>query len=164
MRIQFTGVGTALVTPFRKDGSLDEAAIRRLARRQIDGGVHFLSPVGTTGVGGAFSFYPTKNLAALGDAGAVITNDRDVADRIRRMRNGGQQPRHHHVEQGVNSRLDELQAAVLRVRLRRLDAWNDRRRAIADRYRDALGDPASGLWVPTPSAEVTRTGRRKPES
>jgi dTDP-3-amino-3,4,6-trideoxy-alpha-D-glucose transaminase len=95
-------------------------------------------PVGTTGVGGAFSFYPTKNLAALGDAGAVITNDPVVADRIRRLRNGGQEPRHHHVESGVNSRLDELQAAVLRVRLRRLASATDRRRAIGQLYRRRL--------------------------
>src|SRR5262249_1259724 len=70
-------------------------------------------PVGTIGAAGAFSFYPTKNLGALGDGGAVITNDRALADRIRRLRNGGQTDRYRHVEPGVNSRLDEMQAAVL---------------------------------------------------
>jgi dTDP-3-amino-3,4,6-trideoxy-alpha-D-glucose transaminase len=100
-------------------------------------------PVGTTGVGGAFSFYPTKNLAALGDGGAVITNDAAVADRVRRLRTGGQTDRYHHVEIGVNSRLDELQAAVLRVRLPRLPAQTARRRALAGLYRSTLS--AAGL-------------------
>ena len=102
-------------------------------------------PVGTIGVGGAFSFYPTKNLAALGDAGAVITDDEQLAKRVRRLRNGGQQPRHHHVEAGVNSRLDELQAAILRSRLTRLAAQTSRRREIARRYRDRLGRAVTPL-------------------
>jgi dTDP-4-amino-4,6-dideoxygalactose transaminase len=72
-------------------------------------------PVGTIGVAGAFSFYPTKNLGALGDGGAVITNDAGLAERIRRLRNGGQRDRYHHIEFGVNSRLDEMQAAILRA-------------------------------------------------
>ncbi len=74
-------------------------------------------PVGTIGVAGAFSFYPTKNLGALGDGGAVVTNDPDLAARLKRLRNGGQIDRYHHQEFGVNSRLDDLQAAVLRARL-----------------------------------------------
>jgi dTDP-3-amino-3,4,6-trideoxy-alpha-D-glucose transaminase len=95
-------------------------------------------PVGTRGVGGAFSFYPTKNLGALGDGGAVTTNDMAIAERVRRLRNGGQQDRYHHVEAGVNSRLDEVQAAVLRARLPLLPAWTARRRALAAAYRAAL--------------------------
>jgi dTDP-3-amino-3,4,6-trideoxy-alpha-D-glucose transaminase len=95
-------------------------------------------PVGTIGVAGAFSFYPTKNLGALGDGGAVITNDPALADRVRRLRNGGQGARYHHLEPGVNSRLDEIQAAVLRERLPRLPDWTRRRRALAARYRAAL--------------------------
>lgn len=95
-------------------------------------------PVGTFGAGGAFSFYPTKNLGALGDAGAVVTNDAALAARIRRLRNGGQADRYRHVDAGINSRLDEIQAAVLRARLPRLPAWTARRRAIADRYRRLL--------------------------
>ena len=94
--------------------------------------------VGTMGVAGAFSFYPTKNLGALGDAGAVVTNDRALAGRVRRLRNGGQDARYHHVESGVNSRLDELQAAVLRARLPFLAGWTARRRQLAARYRAAL--------------------------
>ena len=74
-------------------------------------------PVGTRSHAGVFSFYPTKNLGALGDGGAVITSDASLAARLRRLRNGGQRDRYHHVEAGVNSRLDEVQAAVLRARL-----------------------------------------------
>jgi dTDP-4-amino-4,6-dideoxygalactose transaminase len=95
-------------------------------------------PVGTIGVAGAFSFYPTKNLGALGDGGAIVTSDRALAERLRRLRNGGQSDRYHHLEPGVNSRLDEIQAAILRERLSRLRGWTDRRRALAARYRDRL--------------------------
>jgi len=95
-------------------------------------------PVGTIGIAGAFSFYPTKNLGALGDGGAVITNDRTLADRIARLRNGGQTDRYHHQEPGINSRLDEMQAAILRARLSRLAAWTTQRRALAAAYRAAL--------------------------
>ncbi|MCC7043232.1 MAG: DegT/DnrJ/EryC1/StrS family aminotransferase [Acidobacteria bacterium] len=101
-------------------------------------------PVGSFGAAAAFSFYPTKNLGALGDAGAVTTNDAALAGRLRRIRNGGQTDRYHHVEPGWNSRLDEMQAAVLRDRLPRLPAWTARRRAIAKRYRAGLaGGPVT---------------------
>ncbi len=100
-------------------------------------------PVGTEGLGGAFSFYPTKNLGALGDGGAVVTNDPAVADRVRRLRNGGQAGRYEHIEAGINSRLDEIQAAVLRMRLPLLARQTAQRRAIAASYRDRL--PA---WLP----------------
>ena len=95
-------------------------------------------PVGTRGFGGAFSFYPTKNLGALGDGGAVVTSDDAVAARVHRLRNGGQADRYHHVEAGINSRLDELQAAVLRARLPRLPQQTARRRALAAAYREHL--------------------------
>jgi dTDP-3-amino-3,4,6-trideoxy-alpha-D-glucose transaminase len=97
-------------------------------------------PVGSFGVAAAFSFYPTKNLGALGDAGAVATNDETLAARVRRLRHGGQTDRYHHLEPGVNSRLDELQAAILRARLPYLTEWTRRRRALARRYRDLLAD------------------------
>jgi dTDP-4-amino-4,6-dideoxygalactose transaminase len=100
-------------------------------------------PVGTIGVAGAFSFYPTKNLGALGDGGAVVTGDAALADRIRRLRNGGQTDRYHHQEPGLNSRLDELQAAVLRARLPYLAGWTARRRALAARYRARLAGAAA---------------------
>ena len=95
-------------------------------------------PVGTFGIGGAFSFYPTKNLGALGDGGAAITNDRAVAERVKRLRNGGQTSRYVHVEAGINSRLDEIQAAVLRARLPLLSEWTRRRRELAALYRRSL--------------------------
>jgi dTDP-3-amino-3,4,6-trideoxy-alpha-D-glucose transaminase len=95
-------------------------------------------PVGTFGSAGAFSFYPTKNLAALGDGGAVITNDGALAARLKRLRNGGQTEPYLHAELGVNSRLDELQAAVLRARLSSLPTQTARRRRLAARYRRAL--------------------------
>ena len=99
-------------------------------------------PVGTIGTLGAFSFYPTKNLGALGDGGAVVTNDPALAARIRRLRNGGQSDRYRHVEAGVNSRLDEMQAAILRARLPRLAGWTERRRTLAARYRALLAEAA----------------------
>ena len=95
-------------------------------------------PVGTIGVAGAFSFYPTKNLGALGDGGAIVTNDRALADRVKRLRNGGQTDRDHHQEPGINSRLDDVQAAILRARLPRLRGWTHRRRSLAARYRSRL--------------------------
>jgi dTDP-3-amino-3,4,6-trideoxy-alpha-D-glucose transaminase len=95
-------------------------------------------PVGTLGAAGAFSFYPTKNLGAIGDGGAVVTNDAGLAERIRRLRNGGQTSRYLHAVSGVNSRLDEVQAAVLRARLDLLPAATARRRTLAVRYRAAL--------------------------
>lgn len=98
--------------------------------------------IGTIGVAAAFSFYPTKNLGALGDGGAVVTRDPQLAARVKRLRNGGQTSRYHHEEAGANSRLDELQAAILRARLRYLGGWTARRRAIAKHYRDALAGAA----------------------
>ena len=95
-------------------------------------------PVGTIGVAGAFSFYPTKNLGALGDGGAIVTNDASLAARLTRLRNGGQSDRYHHVEFGINSRLDEMQAAILRARLPYLAEWTKTRRALAGAYRAAL--------------------------
>jgi dTDP-4-amino-4,6-dideoxygalactose transaminase len=105
-------------------------------------------PVGTIGIAGAFSFYPTKNLGALGDGGAVVTSDRALADRVKRLRNGGQTDRYHHVEAGVNSRLDEMQAAVLRARLPFLRGWTARRRALAARYRSALAAASATIEMP----------------
>jgi dTDP-3-amino-3,4,6-trideoxy-alpha-D-glucose transaminase len=94
--------------------------------------------VGTRSDAAAFSFYPTKNLGALGDGGAVITGRETLAARVRRLRNGGQRERAHHVEAGVNSRLDDLQAAVLRARLPLLAEWTARRRALGALYRRLL--------------------------
>ena len=93
---------------------------------------------GTMGALGAFSFYPTKNLGALGDGGAVVTNDDKMAQSLRLLRQYGQIDRYHHETEGVNSRLDELQAAILRAKLPRVAAGNERRREIAARYAAAL--------------------------
>jgi dTDP-4-amino-4,6-dideoxygalactose transaminase len=95
----------------------------------------------------AWSFYPGKNLGALGDAGAITTNDPDIADRIRVLRNYGSRVKYVNEVQGYNSRLDPVQAAVLRVKLKVLDAWNERRAKIATRYTAAL--VGSGLAIPT---------------
>jgi dTDP-4-amino-4,6-dideoxygalactose transaminase len=104
-------------------------------------------PVGSFGAVAAYSFYPTKNLGALGDGGALTTPDANLAARAKRLRNGGQTDRYHHAEFGVNSRLDELQAAILRVRLHFLPRWTEQRRALAAAYRVALRD-ARGVIVP----------------
>jgi dTDP-4-amino-4,6-dideoxygalactose transaminase len=93
---------------------------------------------GTLGQAAAFSFYPGKNLGALGDAGGITTNDSALAERLRTYRNYGSQKKYHNQVQGYNSRLDELQAAFLSVKLQALDAGNTQRRAIAARYSELL--------------------------
>jgi dTDP-4-amino-4,6-dideoxygalactose transaminase len=89
---------------------------------------------GAWGEAAAFSFYPTKNLNAFGDAGCVTTSDPELAGRVRRLRNHGSSRRYHHQEMGGNSRMDAIQGAVLRIKLRHLEDWNARRREIAARY------------------------------
>ena len=105
--------------------------------------------VGGLGDAAGFSFYPGKNLGALGDGGAVVTHDADLAERVRMLRNYGSRVKYHNAVKGFNSRLDEVQAALLRVKLRRLDAWNARRRVAAARYLDGLAGSELGLpFVP----------------
>lgn len=103
--------------------------------------------VGSIGALGCFSFYPTKNLGAIGDGGMVVTRDAALATRAREIREYGWRERYVSAIPGINTRLDELQAAILRVKLRTLDASNDRRRAIAARYAAGLAD--SKLLLPT---------------
>ena len=106
-------------------------------------------PAGALGDVAAWSFYPGKNLGALGDAGAVTTDDAALADAVRVRRNYGSRVKYVNEVRGTNSRLDELQAAVLTVKLAHLEAWNARRAAAADRYRDALATTALVLpYVP----------------
>ncbi|HEV3001483.1 MAG TPA: DegT/DnrJ/EryC1/StrS family aminotransferase [Solirubrobacteraceae bacterium] len=111
-------------------------------------------PVGFGSTAAAISFYPSKNLGAYGDAGAVLTGDAAVADRVRRLRNYGSASKYEHVEEGFNSRLDELQAVVLRAKLGMLGRWNEQREAAARRYGEALRD-VDGVELP-----VTAAGNR----
>jgi len=104
--------------------------------------------VGTFGDAGTFSFYPTKNLGALGDGGAVVTNSQAIAQNIKTLREYGWQQRYISSVKGYNSRLDEIQAAVLRVKLRYLESGNRRRRAIASYYRASIKNP--NLTLPAP--------------
>jgi len=106
---------------------------------------------GGIGLAAAFSFYPTKNLAAAGDAGAVTTNDDPLADRVRSLRIHGSSVQYHHDRVGGNFRMDAIQAAVLHAKLPRLAAWNERRRAIAARYEGLLGDAARAGRVTLPA-------------
>lgn len=108
---------------------------------------------GALGHAAGFSFYPTKNLSAFGDGGLVTTNDSEVAEHVKRLRNHGSRVRYYHEEIGWNSRLDSIQAAVLRVKLKYIDTWNNRRREIAATYDKLFVDlglaaPASrGSWA-----------------
>lgn len=151
-------------------------ALREIARRrglwliedaaQAHGARHRGRRAGALGDAAAFSFYPGKNLGALGDAGAVTTDDDALAARVRQLRNYGSTVKYQHDTVGFNSRLDELQAAVLRVKLRRLDADNAVRNTIAARYHQALeGTPLQRPHV-APECEpvwhlyVVRSARR----
>ncbi len=96
---------------------------------------------GTFGISGCFSFYPTKNLGAFGDAGAVVTDDGEFAEKIRMMRNYGSRIKYHNEIEGVNSRLDEMQAALLRVKLAHLRELNDERKMLAKRYDEGITNP-----------------------
>ncbi len=107
---------------------------------QAHGASYHGRPVGTLGDAGCFSFYPGKNLGAYGDGGAVVTEDRELADQLRVLRNYGQRVKNVHSILGYNSRLDTLQAAVLLVKLNHLDQWNDSRRAVATQYRELLAE------------------------
>jgi len=107
--------------------------------------------IGLFGHAAAFSFYPSKNLGAYGDGGMVVTNDDAVADRIRVLRNCGQRVKYHHPVVGMNSRLDTVQAAVLRVKLQHLDDWNSARRRHAAAYSERL---AGRVHTPATMADV----------
>jgi dTDP-3-amino-3,4,6-trideoxy-alpha-D-glucose transaminase len=143
------GPRTAAVIPVHLYGQLcDMAAVGRFAERhglaviedaaQAHGAECDGSRAGSFGAGAAFSFYPSKNLGALGDGGAVCTNDKALADRIRQLRNLGQRRKGEHIVLGANERLDAIQAAMLEVKLRHLEEANEARRAHAMRYRAGL--------------------------
>ncbi|MBX3094058.1 MAG: DegT/DnrJ/EryC1/StrS family aminotransferase [Cryobacterium sp.] len=157
----------------------DLLALRRIADRhdillfedaaQSHGAQSTAGMSGSVGDASAFSFYPTKNLGAFGDAGAVATNDPDIAARVRSRRSYGQgTTKYHHVDTGWNSRLDPIQAAILLLHLEKLPQWTDRRRAIATSYRGALSNAsASSVLGPVDSLSsvwhhfVVRSTRRE---
>lgn len=120
---------------------------------QAHGAAHLGRRCGSLGHAAAFSFYPTKNLGAYGAGGAVTTNDAEVGERLRLLRNYGERKRYEHIIQGINSRLDEMQAAVLRVKLRHLDEWNAKRRAIAAIYGTTLKN--SSVVTSVTASDVT---------
>lgn len=120
---------------------------------QAQGARYYNRACGSLGDASGFSFYPGKNLGAFGDAGAVLTNDAWLAEQVRMLRNYGSRKKYYNEKQGFNSRLDEMQAAFLRVKLQYLDEWNQRRAKIASFYLDQLTDlhhlivPRSPDWV-----------------
>jgi dTDP-4-amino-4,6-dideoxygalactose transaminase len=118
----------------RRGASVIEDAAQALGARSPDG------MAGAVGRAGAFSFFPTKNLGGFGDGGLVSTDDPDLAERVAKLRTHGGRQMYHHEMVGTNSRLDALQAAVLRVKLRHLDGWAGGRRTNAELYRESLGD------------------------
>jgi dTDP-3-amino-3,4,6-trideoxy-alpha-D-glucose transaminase len=142
----------------------DLATLRRVTRQhgvalvedcaQAHGASRDGMPAGTAGDLAAWSFYPTKNLGAMGDAGAVTCSDEALAQRLARLRNYGQQNRYEHVERGYNSRLDPLQAAILSVKLANLESENARRRTIGQRYAEALAACEEIVSVPLPPGSI----------
>ncbi|HEU4711494.1 MAG TPA: DegT/DnrJ/EryC1/StrS family aminotransferase [Pyrinomonadaceae bacterium] len=157
--------------------SCDMDAIMEIARKhglkvvedaaQAHGGRWRGQRVGSIGDAATFSFYPGKNLGAFGDGGAVVSQDEGLIERIRMLANHGRLEKYTHKMEGVNSRLDGLQAAILRVKLRHLDEWNARRRQIADAYMDVLTEHGIRLPVVHENAEpvwhlfVIRVGERE---
>ena len=173
------GPHTRALLPVHLYGSVaDLAALRDLAAEkdlllvedcaQAHGASRDGAPAGSVGAAAAFSFYPTKNLGAAGDAGAVACASPEVAERVKRLRNYGQRTRYLHEEAGVNSRLDPLQAAILSAKLPHLEEENGRRRAIAALYDAALtGSAAEPLAVPqgcTPARHLYPVRLRDPST
>ena len=154
---------TKAIVPVHLYGqSCDMDAIMQIARKhglkvvedaaQAHGGRWRGQRVGSIGDAATFSFYPGKNLGAFGDAGAVVSQDEELIERIRMLANHGRLEKYTHKMEGVNSRLDGMQAAILRVKLRYLDEWNAKRRQIADAYREQLVE--RGIKLPTVQANA----------
>jgi dTDP-4-amino-4,6-dideoxygalactose transaminase len=159
-----TGKTVKAIIPVHLFGQIaDMDGIRELAEQyrliiiedacQAHGALHFSKienrweKAGTMGRAAAFSFYPGKNLGAFGEAGAVTTNDDQIAGMIRMLRDHGQSRKYYHDVEGYNGRLDAIQAGILRIKLQRLASWNDERRQIAQRYNELLASVA-GIIVP----------------
>lgn len=138
--------------------SADMDAIMEIAKRhdlrviedaaQAVGARYKDKPIGTIGDLGAYSFYPTKNLGAMGDAGMVVTQDKQLAEKIERLRDHGQNPRYFYKMIGGNFRMDSIQGAALAIKLRYLDGWVEKRRAIVGRYNELLAD-CNAVTTPT---------------
>ena len=147
----------AIVPVHLYGGGADIALLRLLAERhglliiedcaQAIGTTTLGQCAGSLGDAGAFSFYPTKNLGAYGDGGCVVTNNPDTARRLRNLRNYGYEQRDYSTELGFNSRLDEIQAAVLRTKLPWVETWNNQRKNIANRYHEGLKNSSARLPV-----------------
>jgi dTDP-4-amino-4,6-dideoxygalactose transaminase len=158
------GPRTRAIVPVHLYGQMaDMDAIMAIARRygltvvedacQAHGAEFRGRRAGSIGDAAAFSFYLSKNLGAYGEAGGVTTSSRSVAECVRRLRDHGSTRKYEHEEMGLNARMDELQAAVLRVKLHHLDAWNARRRALAARYAERLASIEIGLPITRPAAQ-----------
>jgi dTDP-4-amino-4,6-dideoxygalactose transaminase len=139
--------------PADMDPILDVALRRRLVviedACQAHGARYKGKPVGSLGHAAAFSFFPSKNLGACGDGGMVVTNDTEAAKSLRMLRNYGQEEKHRHVIRGYNRRLDNLQAALLRIKLKYLDTWNNARCHRADIYSRLL---SHAVLTPVPAS------------
>lgn len=160
-----TGMPVSAIVPVHLYGQMaDMDAILELAERfglvviedacQAHGAEYFSEKegcwkkAGSMGAAGAFSFYPGKNLGACGEAGAITTNDAELASKMRMLRDHGQSKKYHHEIEGYNSRLDAIQAGILRVKLKHLPRWTDARRTIASRYSDLLAPVADSIGLP----------------
>jgi len=148
IELKITSRTKAIVPVHLYGQSCDLGKITALARKhnlvviedcaQATGATYQGVKCGSVGDCGAFSFYPTKNLGAYGDGGAITTSDRRTYEKLISLRNYGQTKRYHHDSPGINSRLDEIQAAILNVKLRYLDVWNKERQQIANTYMENL--------------------------
>lgn len=141
----------AIIAVHLQGRSADMDAINEVAKKhnlfvledcaQAHGTTYKGRKVGSLSIAGAFSFYPGKNLGALGDGGCIVTNNKELADKVRALGNYGSDYKYHHIYKGTNSRLDELQSAFLRVKLRNLDKWNENRKHIAQMYFSGISNP-----------------------
>lgn len=156
---KITAKTKAIIAVHLQGRCADMDAIRAIADRhglkvledaaQAHGATYKGVRAGALGDAAGFSFYPGKNLGALGDAGCVTTNDEELAKKVRALGNYGSDRKYHHIYKGTNSRLDEMQAAFLRVKLPHLEMWNDYRRKVAARYLSEIHNPLIKLPVAT---------------
>lgn len=149
----------AIIAVHLQGRAADMDAINKIAKKynlfvfedaaQAHGALYKGRKVGGLSDASGFSFYPGKNLGALGDGGCVVTNNKEIADKVRALGNYGSDYKYHHIYKGTNSRLDELQSAFLRVKLPYLDKWNIERRKTAQKYLDGIRNPLIRMPLPT---------------